>query len=63
MCVDIVGVILIFLFAVETKQLSLEDLDHVFNSVNPKKTSFHLARSAKERVKLQRQAGQSIETA
>lgn len=56
MCVDILGVILIYLFAVETKQLSLEDLDHVFDSPNPKETSFHLAKVARERARLERQA-------
>jgi hypothetical protein len=56
MSVDILGVILIYFFAVETKQLSLEDLDHVFDSANPKQTSFDLAKSAKDRVKLQRHA-------
>lgn len=56
MVVDVVGVILIYLFAVETKQLSLEDLDHVFNSANPKQTSFDLARAARERLRMEKQA-------
>lgn len=55
MVVDIVGVILIYFFAVETKQLSLEDLDHVFNSPNPKQTSFDLAKAAQERLKAEKE--------
>ncbi|ORX37514.1 and other transporter-domain-containing protein [Kockovaella imperatae] len=37
----------IWIWAVETKQLSLEDLDEVFASPNPKKTSLALVREAK----------------
>jgi len=36
-----------WIWAVETKQLSLEDLDEVFASPNPKKTSLALVRQAK----------------
>ncbi|WOO79017.1 Lactose permease [Vanrija pseudolonga] len=46
---DIVGIIVIYLFVVETKQLSLEELDEVFNAPNPKQTSFALAAEAKKR--------------
>ncbi|KAI9637512.1 general substrate transporter [Dioszegia hungarica] len=58
MVVDIVGVVVIYLFAVETKQLSLEDLDHVFTSAKPKQTSFDLAKAARERMKLEKAADQ-----
>ena len=54
--VDVVGVVVIYIWAVETKRLTLEDLDHVFNSPNPKKTSFQVARVARERAKAQREA-------
>ncbi|WWC88262.1 uncharacterized protein L201_003169 [Kwoniella dendrophila CBS 6074] len=53
---DVVGVIVIFLFAVETKRFSLEDLDHIFESQNPKKTSLQLAKAANERVKREKEA-------
>jgi hypothetical protein len=56
MVVDIVGIVVIYLFAVETKQLSLEDLDHVFNSAHPKQTSFDLAHAARERLKWDKQS-------
>ena len=49
--VDLVGVLVIWKWAVETKRLTLEDLDHVFSSANPKETSFQLARIAKERTR------------
>ena len=39
--------IVIWIWFVETKQLSLEDLDEVFASPNPKKTSLALVRDAK----------------
>jgi hypothetical protein len=48
MCWDVVGIIVIYLFVVETKRLSLEDMDSVFEAKNPKKRSFELARAAKE---------------
>lgn len=53
-CWDVVGIIVIYLFVVETKQLSLEELDEIFESSNPKQTSFALARAAKERVRQQK---------
>jgi hypothetical protein len=55
MCWDIVGIIVIYLFVVETKRLSLEDMDSVFESKNPKKRSFELARAARERAKIEEQ--------
>ncbi|CAK9785883.1 hypothetical protein CC85DRAFT_287479 [Cutaneotrichosporon oleaginosum] len=45
---DVVGVIVIYTFTVETKQLSLEELDEVFSAKNPKQASFELARAARE---------------
>lgn len=42
----------------QTKQLSLEDLDHVFTSAKPKQTSFDLAKAARERMKLEKAADQ-----
>ena len=44
---DIVSVVLIYFFVVETRQLSLEALDEVFESPNPKQTSLALVRDAK----------------
>ncbi|ORY30407.1 general substrate transporter [Naematelia encephala] len=52
---DIVGIIVVWLFVVETKQLSLEDMDEIFDSKNPKRTSFELARAARERAKHERE--------
>jgi hypothetical protein len=54
MCWDIAGVIFIYLFVVETKRLSLEDMDCVFESKNPKNRSFELA-GARERAKIEEQ--------
>ncbi len=53
---DIVGIVVIYLVVVETKQLSLEDMDSVFDSPNPKQKSFDLARAARERAKRDREA-------
>jgi hypothetical protein len=53
---DVVGVITIYWFVVETKQLSLEDMDEVFMAPNPKKRSFELAKLAKERAKRDQEA-------
>ncbi|RSH89116.1 hypothetical protein EHS25_002782 [Saitozyma podzolica] len=55
MCWDVVGIIVIYLFVVETKRLSLEDMDSVFEAKNPKKRSFELARAAKERAAIEDQ--------
>jgi hypothetical protein len=52
---DIVGIVTIWIFVVETKQLSLEDMDEIFIAKNPKKRSFELARDAKERAKRDRE--------
>ena len=42
-----ISFVLIWIWAVETKQLSLEDLDAVFASPNPQKTSLALVSKAK----------------
>ncbi|WWC63036.1 uncharacterized protein I303_105635 [Kwoniella dejecticola CBS 10117] len=55
---DAVGVVVVYLFAVETKRLSLEDLDHIFEAKNPKKESFAIAKAANERYKREREAEQ-----
>ncbi|RSH89841.1 hypothetical protein EHS25_001827 [Saitozyma podzolica] len=53
---DVVGVITIYWLVVETKQLSLEDVDEVFMAPNPKKRSFELAKLARERAKRDQEA-------
>lgn len=60
MCWDVVGVATIYTWAVETKQLSLEELDEVFEAKNPKKKSFALAAAAKRRAKQEREAARSV---
>jgi hypothetical protein len=52
MCRDIIGINVIYLFVVETKLLSLEDVDSVVESKNPKKRSFELVRALRERAKI-----------
>ena len=49
--INLIGLTVIYFFAVETKQLSLEDLEFVFNSNNPKKASLELQRTVKARAK------------
>ena len=56
MAFDVIGITIMYLYVVETKQLSLEDLDEVFESKNPKKTSFALVRDAKAMAKREREA-------
>jgi len=48
---DIVGIVTIYLAVVETKRLSLEELDSVFEAPKPKQRSFELAKAARERAK------------
>jgi len=55
-CWNMVGVAVIYTFIVETKRLSLEDLDYIFDSADPKKTSFKVAKAAKERATRERAA-------
>lgn len=54
---DIVGVTIIYLFAVETRQLSLEEMATIFDSDSPKKTSFKLAAEARRRAREEKEAG------
>lgn len=51
MCWDVVGVVVIYLFVVETKQLSLEELDDVFDAPYPKKRSIEVRKEAKRRAR------------
>lgn len=48
---DVVGIVVIYLFVVETKRLSLEDMDQVFSAPHPKERSFELARTARRQAK------------
>lgn len=57
---DVVGFAVIWYFAVETKRLSLEEMDEVFTAKNPKKRSFELARAARERAKQEKEAGRTL---
>jgi hypothetical protein len=67
---DLVGLTIIYIWVVETKQvghlvtvlamtdpkkLSLEDMDSVFDAPNPKKRSFELFAEAKERAKFEKE--------
>lgn len=54
-CWDIVSILVVYFFAVETKQLSLEDIDEVFASRTPKKTSLDLKKAASARARIERQ--------
>lgn len=56
MCWDIVGVGTIYTWVVETKQLSLEQLDEVFADKHPKKKSFAMAAEARRRAAEEREA-------
>jgi hypothetical protein len=49
------GVALVYLFVVETKQLTLEEIDEIFTSRKPKQRSFELSAEAKERSKHERE--------
>lgn len=57
---DVVGVLVIYFFVVETKQLSLEEIDSVFDSKKPKQRSFELARNARERAKREKEQGAAL---
>jgi hypothetical protein len=52
---DIIGVVAVWLFVVETKQLTLEEIDDIFDSRKPKQRSFELAAQARERAKRERE--------
>lgn len=56
MVFDVIGITIMYFYVVETKQLSLEDLDEVFESKNPVKTSLALVRDAKAMAKAEREA-------
>jgi hypothetical protein len=47
---DILAVFLIYRYAVETKQMSLEDMDGIFDAANPKQHSLELNRKPRSRV-------------
>ncbi|BEJ16575.1 hypothetical protein CspHIS471_0511800 [Cutaneotrichosporon sp. HIS471] len=51
---DVVGCIVIYLWVVETKQLSLEEIDDVFNASNPVKKSKEITSEAKRRLREER---------
>lgn len=51
---DIVGCVVIYFFVVETKQLSLEELDEIFVAKNPVKKSLEITREARRRFKEER---------
>ncbi|CAK9783824.1 general substrate transporter [Cutaneotrichosporon oleaginosum] len=51
---DIVGCVVIYLWVVETKQLSLEEMDDVFGAKNPVRKSKELTREAKRRLREER---------
>ena len=51
---DVVGIIVIYFFIVETKQLSLEELDDVFDAPNPRKKSAALYQQVKARSKAEK---------
>jgi hypothetical protein len=67
---DLVGFVVIYIFAVETKQVSpvndiwtiltiqlaLEEMSDVFEARNPKKRSFELAAAARQRSRAEREA-------
>lgn len=61
MCWDVVGCVVIWLFVVETKQLSLEELDDVFDARYPKARSVELRREAKLRAKEHREAESALQ--
>jgi len=47
---DVVGIVTIWYFIVETKQLSLEELDDVFEASSPRKKASALFKQARERA-------------
>jgi hypothetical protein len=51
---NIVGVAIIYWLVVETKQLTLEEMDQVFDAPKPKQRSFELAAEARERARFAR---------
>ena len=51
---DIVGVVVIYFFIVETKRLSLEELDDVFEAPNPRLKANALYKQAKSRAQAEK---------
>ena len=45
--IDVIGFIVVWMVVVETKNLSLEDLDGVFEARNPKRASIELQKTLK----------------
>ncbi|KZP00107.1 general substrate transporter [Calocera viscosa TUFC12733] len=58
-CFNALGFVVIWLYAVETKQLTLEEMDGVFESSNPRKTAALASKEAKKRVAAER-SGQTV---
>lgn len=56
---DVLGLVLIWFFVVETKKLTLEEIDDIFVSRKPKQRSFELFEEAKERAKHEREMQRS----
>ena len=56
MAFDVIGITIMYFFVVETKQLSLEDLDEVFEAKNPKQTSLQLVKDAKIMARQEQEA-------
>jgi hypothetical protein len=48
---DFVGIFVIYFFAVETKRLSLEEIDQVFLEPNPRTYSIQLAAARRKELK------------
>jgi len=57
---DVLGIILIYWLAVETQNLTLEEMDAVFESGHPKKFASQLSKEARARVAADREAGRTI---
>lgn len=58
---DVVGIVTIWYFIVETKQLSLEELDDVFEASRPKKKAAALFKQAKARTKAEKEGKQYVD--
>ncbi|KZT60194.1 general substrate transporter [Calocera cornea HHB12733] len=53
-CWDVVGIVTVWIMAVETKQLTLEEMDAVFESKHPRKFADEISKEARRRAKEQR---------
>jgi len=58
---DVVGIVTIYTFVVETKRLSLEEVDDVFEAPNPRKKSEALYKQAKARAKAEREGTEYVD--